>query len=665
MAVTTAKRFMEGPLSKWTNVVNGWQYRWFVLDQTAGLLSYFTSKDKMKRGSRRGCFRLKTAFVGIDDEDDCTFTIRVESRTYHFQAQNSEEREHWVGALDSCIRKLSQTVQQADMILGDLHAGVSLDQRLQEAQAYHSLLSEQFQAITTSLNTNEEAKQLSETIRTMMEALRQCIDMIKDSQLVGITTPSSEASPPPEVIPEAVEEAVEEEKIKATTAENTTVSSSETSSEVSRSVESESDDEFFDADNGPEPMVTSPSVSVPLIDEDPSDVEEDQELHEDNDTSSGVAQNKSVIMHMLSQVRIGMDLSKIVLPTFILEKRSLLEMWAELFSHADYFSDIPEHVDAKDRVVAIVKYYMSAFHAARKSSVAKKPYNPVLGEEFRCYWDLPGATRTPPDDLSRRLIETGPCPYASYNSLTFVAEQVSHHPPISAFYAEVPTKNMYVTGWIHAKSKFLGLSLGVHQIGLVTLRLLDYDEVYTCTLPNAYGRSILTVPWLELGGKVNLECEQTGFKANVEFHCKPFYGGKKHRVTADCYHVTEKKPFLKVDGEWNGIMHSTHPNGDQEVFFDTFTTPTIRKKIKRLGNQEEKESRRIWRHVTESLAGKDVEAATDAKHTIEEQQRADVRERKENGVEWEQKYFHLEGENWVYNTPLDKRRSEILSQTEQ
>ncbi len=25
---------------------------------------------------------------------------------------------------------------------------------------------------------------------------------------------------------------------------------------------------------------------------------------------------------------------------------------------------------------------------------------------------------------------------------------------------------MYVTGWIHAKSKFLGLSLGVHQIGL-------------------------------------------------------------------------------------------------------------------------------------------------------------------------------------------------------
>ena len=33
---------MEGPLSKWTNVMKGWQYRWFVLDDNAGLLSYYT-----------------------------------------------------------------------------------------------------------------------------------------------------------------------------------------------------------------------------------------------------------------------------------------------------------------------------------------------------------------------------------------------------------------------------------------------------------------------------------------------------------------------------------------------------------------------------------------------------------------------------------------------
>lgn len=39
---SSVQRVMEGPLSKWTNVVHGWQYRWFVLDQTSGLLSYYT-----------------------------------------------------------------------------------------------------------------------------------------------------------------------------------------------------------------------------------------------------------------------------------------------------------------------------------------------------------------------------------------------------------------------------------------------------------------------------------------------------------------------------------------------------------------------------------------------------------------------------------------------
>ena len=36
---------MEGPLTKWTNVVQGWQYRWFVLDDHTGLLSYYTVRS--------------------------------------------------------------------------------------------------------------------------------------------------------------------------------------------------------------------------------------------------------------------------------------------------------------------------------------------------------------------------------------------------------------------------------------------------------------------------------------------------------------------------------------------------------------------------------------------------------------------------------------------
>ena len=32
----------EGSLSKWTNVIQGWQYRFFVLDPTQGMLIYYT-----------------------------------------------------------------------------------------------------------------------------------------------------------------------------------------------------------------------------------------------------------------------------------------------------------------------------------------------------------------------------------------------------------------------------------------------------------------------------------------------------------------------------------------------------------------------------------------------------------------------------------------------
>ena len=33
-------------------------------------------------------------------------------------------------------------------------------------------------------------------------------------------------------------------------------------------------------------------------------------------------------------------------------------------------------------------------------------------------------------------------------------------------------------------------------------------------------RSILTYPWMEMGGKCHLECAQTGYYADIDFHCK-------------------------------------------------------------------------------------------------------------------------------------------------
>ena len=71
---------------------------------------------------------------------------------------------------------------------------------------------------------------------------------------------------------------------------------------------------------------------------------------------------------MLTQVRIGMDLTKIVLPTFILERRSLLEMYADFFAHPDIFTEISEKESPEERIIQVLKWYLSAFRSVSVDS---------------------------------------------------------------------------------------------------------------------------------------------------------------------------------------------------------------------------------------------------------------------------------------------------------
>ncbi|XP_049911710.1 oxysterol-binding protein-related protein 9 isoform X6 [Epinephelus moara] len=392
------------------------------------------------------------------------------------------------------------------------------------------------------------------------------------------------------------------------------------------------------------------SMSNGTTDADPFDSHDDRD---DEGEGESVEEHKSVIMHLLSQVRLGMDLTKVVLPTFILERRSLLEMYADFFAHPDLFVSIADQPEPRERMVHVVKWYLSAFHAGRKGSVAKKPYNPILGEVFYCHWDLPSESEEP--SLHTETVSEGPVPWSSTNSVCFVAEQVSHHPPISAFYAECLNRKIQFNAHIWTKSKFLGMSIGVHNIGQGCVSCLEHDEHYILTFPNGYGRSILTVPWVELGGECSISCSKSGYSANIVFHTKPFYGGKKHRITAEIFAPNDKKSFCSIEGEWNGVMYAKWATGENTVFIDTKRIGIIKKKVRKLEDQLDYESRRLWRDVTLNLKLKDIDAATDAKHRLEEKQRAEARERKENEQQWETRLFHEDGECWVYDEPLLKR----------
>ncbi|KAL6729249.1 hypothetical protein Aduo_000323 [Ancylostoma duodenale] len=371
---------------------------------------------------------------------------------------------------------------------------------------------------------------------------------------------------------------------------------------------------------------------------------------EEHDVGNVQQEHGSVLVHLLSQVSIGMDLTKVTLPTFILERRSLLEMYADFFAHPDAFIVTVDLESPQERFVSVVKYYLNAFYAARKSGVAKKPYNPILGETFRCRYNVPGLPN------SGKKTEDGPFPGSDENQLTFIAEQVSHHPPVSAFYAEHPAKRISFHAHIYTKSSFLGLSIGVANIGSGTVILHDYDEQYTVTFPSGYGRSIMSTPWVELGGKVKITCEKTGYYADIDFLTKPFFGGKPHRIQGNLYREGNKKPFMTIRGEWNNVMMAKPAYGEEYLFIDVRAQPEMKKECVPVMQQGERESRRLWRHVTAALLRNRINIATTAKRMIEQRQRAEAKQRQESGERWKTRYFSLApDERWLYNEPLEER----------
>ncbi|XP_074604692.1 oxysterol-binding protein-related protein 9 isoform X2 [Brevipalpus obovatus] len=686
---------LEGPLCKWTNVVNGWQYRWFVLDHDQALLSYYTSKDKMVRGDRRGCVRLKGAVIGVDIGDDCTFTITVDGKMFHFQAQTAEERSKWVTALEETILRHTHRRRPKRSELFRLPSLQDYERKISETDTYLNLVINQTKLLdrqieaASSENDKKKLVDLKADLLTFLDSVKHAIVLLQIAKnslnpLDGVTNEKTSTSGPDqketgiesssgsvgqdqsESIPTEPSRGREDSK------QNKTIGNIDNLNGVPEvSYSSDEEDFYYDApEENPEHsnknlLVTNTDTNVEnhesfkkinaldILGMDSSDIDYDQ-FYEDDDEEDlgGVENHGSVISHLLSQVKIGMDLTKVVLPTFILERRSLLEMYADFFAHPDLFVKIPDHETAEERFIATVRWYMSAFHAGRKTSIAKKPYNPILGEIFKCFWSIPGFK--PNHYSTTENMPDGPVPWAKCHDLTFIAEQVSHHPPISAFYAENADKKIMCAAHIYTKSKFLGLSIGVHMIGQGSIYLLEHGEEYIVTFPSGYGRSILTVPWIEMGGTVTVNCPQTDYSANIEFLTKPFYGGKKHKIQGELFNPS-KKVIMSLSGEWNGVMYSKRPNGPQEVFVDTKAMKTIKKNVKPIAEQEPFESRRLWKEVTAALKMQEVNTATNAKFAVEQGQRELVKQRQATNTKWTNRVFHNLGQNWFYNHPLTQR----------
>jgi len=371
-----------------------------------------------------------------------------------------------------------------------------------------------------------------------------------------------------------------------------------------------------------------------------------------SDTSSP-DQNKSVISHLISQLKIGMDLTKVTLPTFLLEKRSLLEFYADLFAYPDLFADITKKATAQGRMIACVRFYLSTFSAGRDSAVAKKPYNPVLGECFRCYYNVGMKDQQRPSlDLSADMKSekqlANPLYWMEAKHIVFVSEQVSHHPPVSACFAENRELGVRYEGHVWTKSKFHGLSVSVEMLGPGTIVLIKHDEHYDLIYPNAVCRSILGVPWTELVGETFIRCRKSGFSAKIKFHPKPFYRGTAHKVSCEIF-SSKNSVVCKIDGKWDEQLFINFPDGKRELFFDKQKAVRRPKRVRKLSEQDPNESRRLWFDVSQQLNANNVEQATKFKSQLEQKQRDEAKLREKNGVSYNPKYFVMEDtKNWAY-----------------
>lgn len=99
----------------------------------------------------------------------------------------------------------------------------------------------------------------------------------------------------------------------------------------------------------------------------------------------------------------------------------------------------------------------------------KKPYNPILGEFFRCEYKLKNGEKA-----------------------MYIAEQVSHHPPVTAYFYSLPELGIFVTGEAHPKAKFLGNSAATMMKGYTRIIFSELgNETYEISNPNVYARGIL------------------------------------------------------------------------------------------------------------------------------------------------------------------------------
>ncbi|TCD62831.1 Oxysterol binding protein [Steccherinum ochraceum] len=310
------------------------------------------------------------------------------------------------------------------------------------------------------------------------------------------------------------------------------------------------------------------------------------------------------------------DLSSLTAPPFILSPISLTEF-------PELFAAIAEAKSEEDRSIAVLKWFISTLkgqYTSRNEKLGseKKPLNPVLGELFYGYW---------PDTNNR-------------GQTNLLVEQVSHHPPITAYHIANPTKHISLQGHNAQKTSFSGGSIIVKQIG---------HAVLTVELPEGNGKKeqfLITLPKLRIDGLwygspyVEL-CEfsyiqsSSGWLSTVEYKGKGYFSGKSHQIKA----ILTPPGSNNAKHTFEGLWHTTTKDLRTGATFTDVTGPKEEVTVASVEQQNEWESRRLWMNVAKGIREGDFEVAAREKSKIENEQRQRRRDEVAAGTKWELKHF--------------------------
>lgn len=283
----------------------------------------------------------------------------------------------------------------------------------------------------------------------------------------------------------------------------------------------------------------------------------------------------------------------------------------------------------------MIKWFLSSTYGSygsriRSTGFEKKPYNPILGEEFHAEWNIENIGGT-----------------------IMAAEQVSHHPPISAFFFQNPQANVLLNGHCGQKTKFTGTSLKVKQEGSALLFLRNRNEEYRFDFPELVLHGLLTgSPYLEIIGNTTITCT-SGIGARIQFLPKPWFSGEYNVVKGSVYFLEDPSvKIYEISGKWTEKIYvGPEKSKNKILLLDVLSSPIYLPYVKNIELQSRYESRQVWNLVTQALNKQEYGEATIEKTRIEEEQRALRREELEKGVKWQPKLFRFSDESFYVSSP--------------